>query len=83
MTKLDIIKKNKAQYSELESKIQTLTGIEKAVASTLTLAWIKGEKWMGGLSDRKFDSIAESLIKDGYDVDAVMDEFQRQIELIK
>lgn len=80
MTKLEIMKEHKAQYSELENKIQTLTGIEKAVASTLTLAWIKGENWMGGISDRKFDKIAERLVKDGFDEYEVMDEFDRQVK---
>lgn len=80
MTKLDIIKQNKANYEECLKKIQHLGGLEKLVAENLILPWINGNKWMGGLSDSKASQIYEKLMNMGYSFDEIDDEFNKQIE---
>ena len=79
MTKLEIMTANKKAYAELEAQIKKMNGIEKVVAENLTLAWIKGNKWMGGLSDSKANKIYEKLMDMGYSFEEIDDEFQKQI----
>jgi hypothetical protein len=78
MTKLDIIRENKKAYADLEKKIPAMTGIEKAVAENLTLKWIKGNKWMGGLSDSVHTKADEKLMAMGYELEEIEVEFNRQ-----
>lgn len=82
MTKLEIIKINKANYKKLTAEIPALEGLEKLVAENLVLVWIKGNKWMGGLSDSKAQKIYEKLMGMGYTFDEIDNEFHKQIELI-
>lgn len=79
MTKLELMNENKKMYAELERKIPSMSGIEKAVAETLTLAWIKGDKWMGGLSDSKANKMYDRLMREGYTFEEIDSEFSRQI----
>lgn len=78
MTKLEVIKLNKKQYAELEASIPAMSGLEKAVAQYVTLAWIKGTKWMGGLSDSAADRAYSKVMAMGYTWDEVDTEFCRQ-----
>lgn len=80
MTKLEIITTNKANYNKQMAKNETLTGLAKAVGETLTLAWIKGNKWMGGLSDSKANKLYEKLMEEGYELEEIDQEFQNQMD---
>lgn len=42
MTKLEVIKSNQRMYAEYSRKIDTMKGLEKAVAQEMILKWIKG-----------------------------------------
>ena len=54
MTKLEVIKEHRKQYAETLERISEMQeGLEKSVAKHIILTWIKGSKWMGGLSDTK------------------------------
>lgn len=79
MTKLEIITINKANYTKQMEKNETLTGLAKAVGQTLTLEWIKGNKWMGGLSDSKANKIYEKLMAQGYGFEEIDQEFENQV----
>lgn len=79
MTKLEVIKSNQKMYAEYSRKIDTMTGLEKAVAQEMILKWIKGTNWMGGISDATYNKAAEKLMSLGYDEDAVAVEFDRQM----
>lgn len=80
MTKLELIRKNKKQYAELEAKIPAMKGLEKAVAENITLKWIKGNKWMGGLGAGMMGQRCfERVMNLGYDFEEVDAEFERQI----
>lgn len=83
MTKLEIIKLHKKQYAELEEKIKTMPeGLEKQVAANVTLAWIKGNKWMGGLSGmHAYDKTFQKVVDLGYSYEEVDEEFTRQAML--
>lgn len=83
MTRFEIMEANKAHYEEYLKKIKGMTGLAKLVAENLVLAWIKGNKWMGGLSDSKYQSIYEKKFeKFGYTFEEVDEEFESQIEII-
>lgn len=80
MTKLEVIKANKKAYAELTEAIKGMTGLEKVVAETLTTEWITGNKFLGGLSDRKAQKLLEKIQRMGYDIDEAMDEYDRQMK---
>lgn len=79
MTKLEVMKMNKKYYAEYVEKIKNMNGLEKAVAESMVLEWIKGNKWLGGLSDSSYQKISDLLVQQGYDEFDIMDEFNRQI----
>lgn len=79
MTKLDVIKANKKIYADVEKAIESMTGLEKAVAQNMTLAWAKGNNWMGGLPDAKANCAIEKLMAVGYDEMDIINEFNKQI----
>lgn len=76
-----IMRENKERYAKCEAVIPTLTGLEKRIAETLTLAWIKGDKWLGGLSDSKANKYIEKLMSEGYELDDILAEHERQMNL--
>lgn len=80
MTKLEVIKANKKAYAKLTEAIKGMTGLEKVVAETLTTEWITGNKFLGGLSDRKAQKLLEKIQRMGYDIDKAMDEYDRQMK---
>lgn len=82
MTRLEIMKLHKAEYEEYSKKIINMTGLTKLVAENLVLEWIKGNKWMGGLSDRKAQTAYEKLFRLGYSFEEIDDEFNKQINSI-
>ena len=61
-------------------------GLERDVASTMTLNWIKGTNWMGGLNSAAETKSCKQLARLGYDVEnynspdveRIMDEFHKQ-----
>lgn len=79
MTRLELIKENKARYAELQKRIPSMTGLEKAVAEHITLKWVKGSNWMGGLSDSVANKAYEKLEAMGYEFDEIDAEFERQM----
>lgn len=79
MTKLEVMKKNQKNYAAMEKKIEGMeNGLEKLVAVNITLKWIKGTKWMGGISDSVVMKAYDKLMAMGYSFDEIDAEFQRQ-----
>ena len=79
MTRIEIMRCNKQAYADFSAKIAGMRGIQKAVAENLTLEWIKGNNWLGGLSDSRYQKISDKLISAGYDEMEIYDEFDNQI----
>lgn len=80
MTTMETMRRNKAGYEECLVMSETLAGLEQLVAKTLTLAWIKGNGWMGGLSDKVADRLYEKYIKpQGYTFEEAYDVFEKQM----
>ena len=79
MTRLEMMNNNKAEYAKYVEKIAGMQGIRKAVAENLVLEWIKGNNWIGGISDSKYQKISDKLVAQGYDEMDIMDEFDKQI----
>ena len=81
MTKLEIIKNNKRKYAEVEAEIAGMNNsLAKIVKEKMILAWIKGNKWLGGLSDSVANKLIEKIAELGYDELEIIGEFDRQIE---
>lgn len=78
MTRLEVIKANKEAYSKFSDEIKNMAGIQKAVAENITLAWIKGVNWMGGLGDSKAQRLYEKVEKLGYSLEEIDEEFIKQ-----
>ena len=75
----EIAEKGKAYYAKLKKDIEGMKpGIEKDVATHMTLPQIKGGKYLGGMSDNAFDVAMRKLKK--YGKDAVMKEFDKQMD---
>lgn len=84
MTKLELVKKNKADYAKMEKIIASgnMTIFEKAVAENITLKWIKGNKWMGGLGcGMAAERCYGRVMNLGYDFEEVDEEFERQTKM--
>ena len=81
MTRLEIMKAQKELYAKLIGIIPTLEGIEKAVAQEITLEWIKGNNWLGGISDSKYNKASLRLENIGYTWEEIYKEFGRQMEV--
>lgn len=81
MTRLEVIRENKARYARLMDSIDGMNDLEKRVAETMTTEWIKGNNWMGGISDNKSDKICVMLEKEGFSVEEVDAEFERQMKV--
>ena len=80
MSRFEIMRENKAQYEVYSKKIAEMTGLTKLVAENLVLVWIKGNNWMGGISDSRYESIYERKLKRfGYTYEQVHEEFENQI----
>lgn len=87
MTRIELMRENKAQYERVSKLVEAMPdGFEKDVATAVTLLWIKGTNWMGGL-DSATERKSDRMLKDmGYDtedfdvIDRIMDEFHRQQE---
>ena len=80
MTKLEIMKDNKRKYAEVEAEISGMAdGLAKTVKSMMILAWIKGNKWLGGLSDSVANKLIEKIAELGYDESDIINEFDKQI----
>lgn len=80
MTYIDLMRMHKKEYAEVEEKIPFLSGIEKLVAKYLTLRWIKGYKWEGGLGNsRSVNDAYERIMKLGFTFEQIDEELQRQI----
>ena len=80
MNKLELMKYHKEQYEKQLLKNEKMNGLSKLVGVHLMLPWIKGDKWMGGLSDSKANKAIERIMAQGYDFDEIDDEFQKQMD---
>lgn len=80
MTRIELIKSNKKDYAEYLEKIKSMKGIKKAVAENFILEWLKGNNWIGGLSDSKYQKILDKLIELGYDENEIVKEFEYQLD---
>ena len=81
MTKLEVIKANKALYTKVVDEISKMPeGLAKAVKEHLILRWIKGNNWLGGLSDTEANKAYSKLIELGYeDIDEIEGEYITQM----
>ena len=76
-TKLETMKDNKERYAKVQEEIKGMKpGLERDVKEKVILPWIKGDKWMGGMPDRKFEQIAKKM---PYEVNEIYNEFQKQM----
>lgn len=76
-TKLETMKNNKERYAKVQEEIKGMKpGLERDVKEKVILPWIKGDNWMGGMPDRKFEQIAKKM---PYGVNEIYDEFQKQM----
>ena len=84
MTKMEIMNQNKKIYARFKAEvIPELNEFERLVAENITLAWIEGKNWMGGLADAKANRLFNKLSKKGYTYESLYDEFQRQTSVIE
>mgnify|MGYP006908796824 FL=1 len=80
MTKLEVIKENQRKYAEAVAEISSMSdGLAKIVKQEMVLVWLKGNKWLGGLSDSVANKLIEKISKLGYDEMQVINEFENQI----
>ena len=81
MTRLELMNINKKRYADCLAKIEKMPDdIEKSVAIHITLHWIKGNKWMGGLgSGKSADRAFEKAMNNRWSFEEVDAEFERQI----
>ena len=63
MTKLELINQNKKRYAFVKEHLDDLKTGYDVLVSRLVLAYIKGNKWMGGFSDGQAKGIMRSIIK--------------------
>lgn len=82
MTGFEIMKENKKQYAMQVERNKQASGLTKLVGESVTLAWIKGRDWMGGLSDSVACKLYSRIMKLGYTFDEIDDEFNRQMNEI-
>lgn len=78
MTKLDVIKENKANYEKVSRKLNGMSGLQKLVAQYLILPWLSGHNWLGGLSDTQGNKAYAKIVSMGYDYRDIEKEEQRQ-----
>lgn len=82
MTKLEMMKENKAKYLKCQLWASQQDGLSKFVATEITLRWIKGRNWEGGLGNGKDSQKAfERVMALGYTFEEVEAEFERQTEI--
>ena len=83
MSRLEIMKQNKKTYARFKAEvIPELNKFERLVAENVTLAWIEGKNWMGGLPDYKADRLFGRLAKKGYTYEELYAEFDRQMSVV-
>lgn len=74
MTKLECINQNKASYSRIEKALSAISKNDKLtilVINELTLPWIKGTNWLGGMSDSKRNKAYQRIMAQGYSYEAI------------
>ena len=82
MTKLGVINANRAAYTEVQNAMNSMNTLEKSVAEYITLVWLKGNKWHGGLSDAQYDKAIVTINQStGASFDAIMAEADRQMAI--
>ena len=79
LTRLETMREHKAQYSDLQQQIQGMTGLTKEVATHMTLKWIKGRDWLGGISDAEYEKGSKIIQNHGYNSEDIDQEFNRQM----
>lgn len=62
MTKLELINQNKKRYAFVKEHLDDLKTGYDVLVSRLVLAYIKGTKWTGGLSDSRAQDIMCSIV---------------------
>lgn len=82
MSKLDIMKYNKALYSRLEKALNNLPdGLKKYVIKYYSLPWCKNNNWLGGMSDSASNKAIYKILSLGdYTEDEIMDEMDNFID---
>lgn len=76
-TKIEIMKNSKKMYEKAQNEIGGMKpGLQRDVKEKLILPWIKGDNWMGGISDRKFEQVAKKM---PYTFDEIYSEFHKQM----
>ena len=62
MTKLEIMKSNKKLYTAVLEETEKMgMSFEWAVKEFIILPWIRGNNWMGGISDSKFQKASDKI----------------------
>lgn len=83
MIRYELIKLHKQQYKEFSKKAEEYTNpLSKEVAKRLTLSWIKGVKWAGGLPDWMREKKTQPLLKMGYTRDEIDVELDKQMQYV-
>ncbi len=82
MTRLEVIKENKKAYARLAEAVNGMSGLERLVAECIMLPRLKSNNWAGGMSDAQWQKIVDTKIAPcGYSVDAISEEFDKQVKL--
>ena len=62
-SRLEIMKEHQYMYKQFENKSNSYDKFRKLVAQNITLPWIKGYNWMGGISDSAYQKGFEKIAK--------------------
>ena len=82
MTKLEVIRINKAAYANVQNAMNSMNTLERLVAERITLVRFKNNKWLGGMSDTQFDKAVMAINHTaGVTVEAIMNEADRQMDI--
>ena len=82
MSRLEIMKYNKALYSRLEKSLNNLPdGLKKYVIKYYGLPWCKNNNWLGGMSDSASNKAIYKILSIGdYTTDEILDEIDNFID---
>ena len=76
MTRLEVMNENKKMYEYVSGLYSGIAGIpekqlDAVVIAQLIFPWIKGNKWMGGMSDSLRNKVYERIMGYGYTYEQV------------
>ncbi len=85
MSRLEIMKYNKALYSRLEKSLNNFPdGLKKYIIKYYGLPWCKNNNWLGGMSDSASNKVIYKILSLGdYTEDEIMDEMDNFISCFR